>query len=149
MDYSLFSPDFTDSTMMNKDRYQMTEKILDLTLEIIYLLTGEDYIIVKKHNESVTNYNNPHVSQESRRTQSLITESPPPSLMHKRNNDQKILELVDKIIHLLTMEEWNSLEGQKDPYQDMMMETLFISLGERRLNPDWVFICDVIAKYLN
>ncbi|XP_018105929.1 oocyte zinc finger protein XlCOF7.1-like isoform X1 [Xenopus laevis] len=34
--------------MMDRDRNRVTEKILDLTLEIICLLTGEDYIVVKK-----------------------------------------------------------------------------------------------------
>ncbi|KAG8546662.1 hypothetical protein GDO81_030086 [Engystomops pustulosus] len=34
--------------MMHKDKMEVTEKILNLTLEIIFLLTGEDLVISKK-----------------------------------------------------------------------------------------------------
>ncbi|KAM8924000.1 LOW QUALITY PROTEIN: uncharacterized protein RCH25_008754 [Pelodytes ibericus] len=117
---------------MPKDRGRIAERILNITLEIIYLLTGEDSIVMKKLGSS------PHVSKESCRTQISSTEPPPHSLIHERNNDQKILELTNKIIQLLTgevpircedvtvyfsMEEWEYLEGHKDLYKDVMMET--------------------------
>ncbi|XP_063289961.1 gastrula zinc finger protein XlCGF66.1-like [Pelobates fuscus] len=89
--------------MMNKDKNQMAEKILDLTLEIIYLLTGEDYVIVKKHDEPMT-----------------CSSTRPYSLTYERKMDKKILQLTSKIIHLLTGEEWDYIE-ETDDYKDVMM----------------------------
>ncbi|XP_075070734.1 uncharacterized protein LOC142159838 isoform X2 [Mixophyes fleayi] len=108
---------------MDKDRSHKTERILHLTLEIIYLLTGEGYVIVKKtSDEVVTPSSRPRVSGGLSRTQSPITVPPPHSLIHERNNDQRILELTNKIIQLLTGEEWEYLEGHKGAYEDLMME---------------------------
>ncbi|XP_075071177.1 uncharacterized protein LOC142160115 [Mixophyes fleayi] len=89
---------------MDKDWNKITERILNLTLDIIYLLTEEDYIVVKKSGEH----------EIPIRTQILITVPPPHSLIHDRDNDQKILELTNKIIQLLTGEEGEYLEGHKD-----------------------------------
>ncbi|XP_075071030.1 oocyte zinc finger protein XlCOF29-like [Mixophyes fleayi] len=90
---------------MDKDRSHMTERILNVTLEIIYLLTGEDYTIVKKTSgECETPSTSTHGSEVLSRTQSPITVPPPHSLIHERNNDQRILELTNKIIQLLTGE---------------------------------------------
>ncbi|XP_063819155.1 LOW QUALITY PROTEIN: uncharacterized protein LOC135057187 [Pseudophryne corroboree] len=50
------------------------------------------------------------------------TQSPPHSLIHERDNEQKILELTNKIIQLLTGEEGEYIEGHKDLYKDVMME---------------------------
>ncbi|XP_075698578.1 uncharacterized protein LOC142663695 [Rhinoderma darwinii] len=111
---------------MDKDRNGMTERILNLTLEIIYLLTGEDYIVVKKRTEE---------GEGRSRNQVPITMSPPQSLIHKR--DQEILDLTNKITELLTgevpircqdvtvyfsMEEWEYIEEHQDLYKDVMME---------------------------
>ncbi|CAH2321167.1 oocyte zinc finger -like [Pelobates cultripes] len=115
---------------MNKVGTQKTEKILDLTLEMIYLLIGEDYIVVKKPGEC-----SPHVSDGSSKIQSPITLPPHHSLIYERNNEKMILELTNQIIRLLTgevpircedvtvhlsMEEWEYLEGHKDLYKDVM-----------------------------
>ncbi|XP_075070922.1 uncharacterized protein LOC142159931 isoform X2 [Mixophyes fleayi] len=122
---------------MDDEKNHMTERIFNLTLEIIYLLTGEDYTIVKKTSEHKTSNSDPHVSGGLSRTQSPITVSPPKSLIDERNNDQRILELTNKIIQLLTgevpircedvtvhfsMEEWEYLEEHKCLYKDVMME---------------------------
>ncbi|XP_075071179.1 uncharacterized protein LOC142160116 isoform X2 [Mixophyes fleayi] len=106
---------------MDKDRSHMTERILNLTLEIICLLTGEDYSVVKKtFGECRTPNNHPCVSGIL--PQSPITVPSSHSLIHERDNDQKILELTNKIIQLLTGEEWEYLEGHKGLYKDVMRE---------------------------
>ncbi|XP_040294898.1 gastrula zinc finger protein XlCGF48.2-like isoform X2 [Bufo bufo] len=76
---------------MEVDRSHMTGKILSLTLKIIYLLTGEDYVPIKRSDDD------------------NITASLPPS--HERKNEEKILELTNKIIELLTGEDCDCDEG--------------------------------------
>ncbi|XP_077345914.1 uncharacterized protein LOC143989588 isoform X2 [Lithobates pipiens] len=104
---------------MKEDRSHMTEKILNLTLEIIYLLTGERFPLVKSGD---------HMT---------ITVPPCDSLKPERHNMEKILEVTKKMMELLTgevpircqdvtvyfsMEEWEYLEGHKDLYKDVMMD---------------------------
>ncbi|XP_056387604.1 oocyte zinc finger protein XlCOF7.1-like [Hyla sarda] len=115
---------------MSMDRSDMTEKILHLTLEIIYLLTGKDFGPMKKSNK-------PRKFKEQIKTQSPIPESTPLSPLHWRKNDDKILEITNKIIELLTeevpvrcrdvtvyfsMEEWEYIEEHKDQYKDIMID---------------------------
>ncbi|XP_040278928.1 gastrula zinc finger protein XlCGF53.1-like [Bufo bufo] len=83
----------TDPPRMDEGRNHMATRILDLTLEIIYLITGEDYTVVKRSSDKCVT---PHVS----RTPGAITEPPPHSLIH----EQKILELTNRITELLTRE---------------------------------------------
>ncbi|XP_077109909.1 gastrula zinc finger protein XlCGF66.1-like [Ranitomeya variabilis] len=119
---------------MNRDKDQVAERILQLTLEILFRLTGEDYTVVKK--TSSERCQDP-MSEEWGRPLRSITGPPPHPLMHEDINDQKILELTYKMIELLTgevpircqdvavyfsMEEWEYLEGHKDLYKDNMME---------------------------
>ncbi|XP_069606550.1 oocyte zinc finger protein XlCOF8.4-like [Ranitomeya imitator] len=119
---------------MDMDRDTMVEKILDLTLEILFRLTGEDYTVVKKTSSERCQA---PVSEGWGRLLSPITGPPPHPLIHEDINDQKILELAYKMIELLTgevpircqdvtvyfsMEEWEYLEGHKDLYKDVMME---------------------------
>ncbi|XP_073538270.1 gastrula zinc finger protein XlCGF66.1-like isoform X2 [Phyllobates terribilis] len=119
---------------MDMDRDKMVEKILHLTLEILFRLTGEDYTVVKKTSSDRCQA---PVSEGWGRTLSPITGSPPHPLIHKDINDWKIIELTYKMIELLTgevpircqdvtvyfsMEEWEYLEGHKDQYKDVMME---------------------------
>ncbi|XP_073403879.1 uncharacterized protein [Dendrobates tinctorius] len=123
-----------DPTRMDMDRDKMAERILHLTLEILFRLTGEDYTIVKKTSSERCQA---PVSEGWGRPLSPITGPPPHPLIHEDINDQKILELTYKMIELLTgevpircqdvtvyfsMEEWEYLEGHKDLYQDVMME---------------------------
>ncbi|XP_077110526.1 uncharacterized protein LOC143766609 [Ranitomeya variabilis] len=119
---------------MDMDRDKMAERILHLTLEILFRLTGEDYTVVKK--TSSERCQDP-VSEGWGRPLSPITGPPPHPLIHEDINDQKILELTYKMIELLTgevpircqdvtvyfsMEEWEYFEGHKDLYKDVMME---------------------------
>ncbi|XP_073538194.1 uncharacterized protein [Phyllobates terribilis] len=119
---------------MDIDKEKMAERILHLTLEILFQLTGEDYTVVKKTSSETCQ---DPVSEGWGRPASPITGPPLRPLIHEDINDQKILELTYKIIELLTgkvpircqdvtvyfsMEEWEYLEGHKDLYKDIMME---------------------------
>ncbi|KAM3932801.1 uncharacterized protein RB166_005850 [Leptodactylus fuscus] len=160
------------SSGMDKDRNDMTSRILELTLEITDILSGEEYMVVTKASGKCET---PHVSGGGSRSRGPITEpggggsrsrgpitepggggsrsrgpitepggggsrsrgpitAPPPlSLIH----EQKILELTNKMLELLTgevpircqdvavyfsMEEWEYLEGHEDRYKEVMME---------------------------
>ncbi|XP_040294044.1 zinc finger protein 436-like isoform X1 [Bufo bufo] len=147
---------------MDKNKRHITEGILTLTLEIIYLLTGEDYTVVKKTSRQIVDPRSHSRTPEGwSRTQSPIMEPPPHSLIPEKTNKQKILDLTNKIIELLTgevlvrcqdvsiclsMEEWEYLEGHKDLYKDVMMEDhqphtspvalcVFLTDGSSKRNP--------------
>ncbi|XP_073417664.1 oocyte zinc finger protein XlCOF7.1-like [Dendrobates tinctorius] len=124
----------SDPTRMDRDRDKMAERLLHLTLEILFRLTGEDYTVVKKTSSERCQA---PVSEGWGRPLSPITGPPPNPLIHEDINEQKILELTYKMIELLTgevpircqditiyfsMEEWEYLEGHKDLYKDVMME---------------------------
>ncbi|XP_073403857.1 oocyte zinc finger protein XlCOF7.1-like [Dendrobates tinctorius] len=119
---------------MDTNRDKMMERILHLTLEILFRLTGEDYTVVKKTSSERCQA---PVSEGWGRPLSPIKGPPPHPLIHEDINDQKILELTYKMIELLTgevpirdqdvtvyfsMEEWEYLDGHKDQYKDAMME---------------------------
>ncbi|XP_069624432.1 zinc finger protein 829-like [Ranitomeya imitator] len=120
----------SDPPRMEQDTDHMAARILDLTLEIIYWITGEDHKVVKTSTGKCVT---PRVSGGRSRTPSDIPEPPPHSLIH----EQKILELTNRITELLSgevpircqditvyfsMEEWEYIEGHKDIYKDAMME---------------------------
>ncbi|XP_044155387.1 gastrula zinc finger protein XlCGF66.1-like [Bufo gargarizans] len=119
---------------MDRDKDKMAERIINLTLEILFRLTGEDYTVVKK--TSSERCQDP-VSEGWVRTLSPITGPPPHLLIHEEINREKILELINKMIELLTgevsircqdvtvyfsMEEWEYLEEHKDLYKDIIKE---------------------------
>ncbi|KAM4033117.1 uncharacterized protein ACNLHF_020123 [Anomaloglossus baeobatrachus] len=97
-------------------------------------LHNQDYTVVKKTSSERCQA---PVSEGWGRPLSPITGPPPHPPIHEDINDQKILELTNKMIELLTgevpircqdvtvyfsMEEWEYLEGHKDLYKDVMME---------------------------
>ncbi|XP_077112884.1 uncharacterized protein LOC143768080 [Ranitomeya variabilis] len=137
---------------MDMDRDKTAERILQLTLHILFQLTGEDYTVVKK--TSSERCQDP-VSERWGRPLSPIMGPPPHPLKHEVINDQKILELLYKMIELLTgevpircqdvsvyfsMEEWEYLEGHKDLYKDVMMEIpqslTSLDLSSKRTTPE-------------
>ncbi|XP_068115213.1 zinc finger protein 850-like [Hyperolius riggenbachi] len=109
----------TVSARMEEDCSHLTERILDLTLEIIYLLTGENCPPVKSGDLM------------------SIMVPPPHSLTSIGRKKQRILDVTKKMIELLTgevpircqdvviyfsMEEWQYIEGHRGLYKDVMME---------------------------
>ncbi|XP_073416513.1 uncharacterized protein [Dendrobates tinctorius] len=135
---------------MDEDRDETTRRLFHCALEIISLLSGEDYTIVRKTpGDCVTPII--HLQESGGRSPGPITEPPPHSPIHERN--KKILELSNKMIELLSgevpircqdvavylsMEEWEYLAGHQDRYQAVMMEELRPLTprdGSRRRNP--------------
>ncbi|XP_075185421.1 uncharacterized protein LOC142257173 isoform X2 [Anomaloglossus baeobatrachus] len=122
-----------DISARMKDTGKMAERILNLTIEIIFHLTGEDYTVVKISSDRCQ----VPVSEGRGGTLSPIPGPPPHPRIHEDINDQKILELTNKMLELLTgevpircqdvtvyfsMEEWEYLEGHKERYKEVMME---------------------------
>ncbi|XP_073536886.1 oocyte zinc finger protein XlCOF29-like isoform X2 [Phyllobates terribilis] len=97
---------------MDRDRDEMVERILHLTLEILFRLTGEDYTVVKKTSSECCQA---PVSEGRGRPLSPITGPPSHPLIHEDFNDQKILELAYKMIMLLTRE-FYPVRGQHQRY---------------------------------
>ncbi|XP_069609018.1 oocyte zinc finger protein XlCOF8.4-like [Ranitomeya imitator] len=101
---------------INNDK--IAGRILNLTLEVIYLLTGEGYIFTKK------TFEEPEISGNSSgrwsRTQNYIAVSPH-VMTQENDNEQKILQLTNKIVHLLTGEVWEYLEGHRNLYMDIIV----------------------------
>ncbi|XP_077322179.1 gastrula zinc finger protein XlCGF66.1-like [Lithobates pipiens] len=125
-----------------RKKFPQNETILNLTLELLSLLTGENSTVVRRRSHIMT--------RRSSRIQNPITTTPPPSLIPTRHNVEKVLEVTKKMMELLTgevpircqdvtvyfsMEEWEYLEGHKDLYKDVMMDNQppLTSPGKRRL----------------
>ncbi|XP_073454923.1 uncharacterized protein [Aquarana catesbeiana] len=80
---------------MGHTKEQISEKILNHALEIIYLLTGEKYVIVKKKF--------PHCC------------------IHPKSGGVPVK--CDDVAVYFSMEEWDYVKGHKEDYQDVIMDT--------------------------
>ncbi|XP_077322587.1 uncharacterized protein LOC143956260 [Lithobates pipiens] len=108
---------------MDPNQRRMTDSVLNLTLEILYLLTGEDYTVVKKTTgQPVTPANQSRGSVGWSRSRSPVTAQSVLSPSHGENNDKKVLELANRIIHFLTGEVWQYLLGHGDLAKGVVME---------------------------
>ncbi|XP_077322726.1 gastrula zinc finger protein XlCGF48.2-like [Lithobates pipiens] len=72
----------------------MEKRILDLTLEIIYLLIGEGYTVVKKTSGESVTFGSHQIGSPRHST----------VLSSERNCNEKILEATKKMMELLTGE---------------------------------------------
>ncbi|XP_044145664.1 gastrula zinc finger protein XlCGF66.1-like isoform X2 [Bufo gargarizans] len=119
---------------MDRDGDKMAESIINLTLEILFQVTGEEYTVVKK---TSSEHCQAPVFEGWGKTWGTISGRTPQLLIHGKLNKDKILEFTNKIFALLTgevpircqdvavyfsMEEWEYLEGHKDLYKVVMME---------------------------
>ncbi|XP_040178178.1 oocyte zinc finger protein XlCOF7.1-like [Rana temporaria] len=102
------------SLKMEKDRSHVTKQIIKLTLKILYMLTGEVYVPDTNSSDCVTPGSHPLVSGGWRGIQSSTKDPPPPSVMIEKNN-VKILEVIQKIIELLTGESSNGNPPERCP----------------------------------
>ncbi|XP_041426840.1 oocyte zinc finger protein XlCOF8.4 isoform X2 [Xenopus laevis] len=126
----------TDRATVGNKQIPLSERILSVTLEIVYLLTGQDYVVSKGPSAGVVQSCSdclldgfcqrhiPTVSHSSR------------SVLHKENA-RKLLELISNIFHMLTeevairheesgnyfsSEEWDYLRGNHMFYTDVIKE---------------------------
>ncbi|XP_044145651.1 oocyte zinc finger protein XlCOF7.1-like isoform X5 [Bufo gargarizans] len=119
---------------MDRDGDKIAESIINITLEILFQVTGEEYTVVKKTSSERCQA---RVFEGWRRTWDTISGRTHHLLILEKLNNEKILEFTKKIFALLTgevpircqdvavyfsMEEWEYLEGHKDLYKDVLME---------------------------
>ncbi|XP_068112203.1 oocyte zinc finger protein XlCOF7.1-like isoform X2 [Hyperolius riggenbachi] len=103
---------------MEKEKRDMTKRLFSLTLEIIYLLTGEDYKVVKESGELITrriSHAGPCKSNGADISSAMLSTLSLPREMKKR----KILKLSGKVIHMLTGEVQKLISYAGSSYGDV------------------------------
>ncbi|XP_068115129.1 zinc finger protein 271-like [Hyperolius riggenbachi] len=104
------------------DQSRMSERIFQLTLEIIYQLTGEKCAVVKMASvDCFLQSLYPPMPGGWNRSPSLDMDPPPPYMTPERNDD-KILDVTKRIMELLMGEDPKRGEGTIPDYQTPMME---------------------------
>ncbi|XP_040287102.1 zinc finger protein 267-like isoform X1 [Bufo bufo] len=134
--FSSEPPPLLKMTSMDNSNILKTDRMLSLTLEILFLLTGEDYKVTKKTcADRMTSISGPI---ESGRRSAAKETNPMTStdfVSHEKN--KKILLLTNQIIHLLTgevparcedvavyfsIEEWDYVDKHKHLYKNVIMD---------------------------
>ncbi|XP_068114763.1 oocyte zinc finger protein XlCOF6-like [Hyperolius riggenbachi] len=121
---------------MAKNTLNLKELLLNLSLEIIITLAGQNCAVIKmSSDERNTVQRSLRLSSRLKKKHNLITS--PPSLLPEGHNEQEIMEVTMKMMKLLagevpircqdiaiyfSMEEWQYIEEHKDLYKDTMME---------------------------
>ncbi|XP_041438730.1 zinc finger protein 585B [Xenopus laevis] len=121
--------------MISMDTKQVAERILNLTLETIFFLTGEDYIVVKKQKEPNKERVGTCISEGICPVRNPI---PTPRQIH----DGNILALTHTIVHLLTGEVLNRCKdvsfgfSAEDQLYQMESQQSPSPLGCDSINPE-------------
>ncbi|CAN2391368.1 hypothetical protein PRIEUP_LOCUS1407, partial [Pristimantis euphronides] len=121
--------------MMYTDRGHKNERVLELTMEIIYLLSRGDYIILKSSGEHVVSSSSFHELVDQNSTRSSFMLSSHNFLNQELHKERKILAVTNKLNELLTgevqlrcqdvtvyfsVEEWEYFEQHKDLYMKLL-----------------------------
>ncbi|CAN2391536.1 hypothetical protein PRIEUP_LOCUS1576 [Pristimantis euphronides] len=119
------------SLTMTKDQNDVTGKILDLALEIIFLLTGEDLLHSKKQNEPSADACQSCLSEGSTEDQSPHKERPHPSPAHEETPEpaetphsaaQEVPLRCEDVAVFFSVEEWEYMEQHKERYKEAVTE---------------------------
>ncbi|XP_056375003.1 gastrula zinc finger protein XlCGF57.1-like [Hyla sarda] len=131
-------------TSMDNGSKHMNDRILSLTLKIMFLLTGEDYTVVKKR------YNDQKTSGSSPRECGVRSRAKKSDKIPTTESNKQILQLTNQIIQLLTgevparcqdvavyfsIEEWDYVGKHRNLYEDITVDDKLSSHVEQQILP--------------